>query len=38
MSDLYVLDDLVTAWVSLQVGVDLMIAGSSTPLDAFLII
>lgn len=32
MADLYVLDHLVTAWVSLQVGVDIMIAGSSTRL------
>ena len=31
MSELYVLDHLVTVWVSLQVGVDLMIAGLSTP-------
>ncbi|KAF8702237.1 hypothetical protein AX14_014452 [Amanita brunnescens Koide BX004] len=27
MSDLYVLSDIVTAWVSLQVGIDIMIAG-----------
>ncbi len=38
MSELVVLDGLVTAWVSLQVGVDVLIASLFTPLNVLLII